>query len=99
VGFAVSFDRQVFSLDVVKRAAYCLTAEGSFDFSVTDTTINCAFTFNAPTSEEKAASLKERFKTAVLDQDLRAQIASETTALRNTILAYAFSQTKLGDAD
>lgn len=41
--------------------------------------------------------LGNRFKTEVLDNDLREQIGEETAQIRTAVLAYAFSKTGLQD--
>lgn len=97
--FEVRFDARVFSLEVVKGAAYAFTRDGSFDFSLAGDSIVCTFTPASPISAEKSAQLQARFKTAVLDQDLRRRIGAETAPIRNAILAYAFSKTHLSDGD
>jgi len=95
----VWFDLAVFELDVIKAAAYRLTGEVSFDFGVSDAGVKVTLTFLHPQEPEEVESTTLRFKTEVLDQDLRRKIASETSAVRNAILAYAFSATGLQDAD
>jgi len=95
VSLDVNFDDRVFSLDSVKKAAYRFIDKFSIDIKLTENQIYCVLTFSQNISPEGAAFLLEDFKREVLDQDLRATIASETEGVRNLVLAHAFSRTSL----
>jgi His-Xaa-Ser system protein HxsD len=86
----ICFERAVFELDTVKRAAYRLSSRASFDFSQTDSQITCVLT-PAANSADGIDCLIADFKSEVLDQDLRTRIREETAAIRNSILALAFA--------
>ena len=93
------FSSEVYSLDTVKKAAYRFSATCSFEFAVSGTDIVCNLIPNAAIAESETQALYAAFRNEVLDQDLRARIASETAPLRNAILALAFSKTGLQDLD
>ncbi len=91
----VDFDNKIYSLDVIKKSAYRFIDKFSVDLRQSGDIISCTLNFNGKTSPESAELLKENFKKEVLDQDLRESISRETLALRNLILAHAFSKTSL----
>ena len=91
----VDFDNKIYSLDVIKKAAYRFIDKFSVDLQLSGDVVSCTFNFTGKTSPESAELLKENFKKEVLDQDLRESIANETLSLRNLILAHAFSKTSL----
>ncbi|MGH7745225.1 MAG: His-Xaa-Ser system protein HxsD [Candidatus Dormibacteria bacterium] len=94
----IRFATDVFSLESVKRAAYVFTDRYSFDIRIDSDEIVCV----ATSLDDRCSGSDEfakRFKNAVLDQDLRERIALETEAVRNVILAHAFSKTGLQDSE
>lgn len=91
----VIFDANVFSLNAVKKAAYRHLRTFTTEISVMDGQIQCALSFPTPISEEETVRMGNEFKKEVLDQDLREQLHIETAAIRNVILAHAFSKTGL----
>jgi His-Xaa-Ser system protein HxsD len=95
VSLDVDFDGRVFSLDSVKKAAYRFIDKFSVDIKLSENQILCSLKFSQNISPEGAAFLLDDFKREVLDQDLRATIASETEGVRNLVLAHAFSRTSL----
>lgn len=92
---ALTFDGKVVSVIAIKKAAYKYVRSFSADIAMEGDRINCQLTFSSPVSEEEAGRLVEDFKKEVLDQDLRERLKAETEAVRNVILAYAFSKTGL----
>jgi len=92
---SVTFDSHVYSLTAVKKAAYKYLDRFSADISIEDTRINCRLTFTSSNDQGTVARLVEDFRKEVLDQDLREALKVETEAVRNLILAYAFSQTAM----
>ena len=92
---SVTFDRQVYSLTAVKKAAYRYVDRFSADITIVDTKINCRITSTSSTDQTGLHGLVEDFRKEVLDQDLREEIKVETEAVRNLILSYAFSQTAI----
>jgi His-Xaa-Ser system protein HxsD len=87
------FDKRVFSLPAVKKAAYKYINVFTADINLDRDEIICALTFTPPLNDELSSRLLEDFKKEVLDQDLREQIRSETEPIRKLIFALAFSKT------
>lgn len=91
----IDFDCRVFSIDSVKKAAYRFIDKFSSDIALAENKIICSLNFSSNISAQAAAHILEDFKKEVLDQDLRATIASETEGVRNLVLAHTFSRTSL----
>lgn len=91
----VRVDLTVYSLDSIKRAAYRLTDRFALDLRVEDNTAMCDLIFDEGTSAEAMEQGTSQFRKELLDQDLRTSINHETAAVRNLILAHAFSKTGL----
>lgn len=91
----VSFDSKVFTVTSIKTAAYKYFRVFTADINIQSERINCQLTFPSPVNEEEGIQLIDEFKKEVLDQDLRERLKSETEAVRNVILAHAFSKTGL----
>ena len=91
----VTFDARVYALPIIKKSAYRFLK--SFDTEITQEgdAWHCTLKFAAPASADAVEQAEREFRTAVLDQDLRASIARETAPVRNAILALAFSRTGL----
>lgn len=92
---SVTFDAKVHSVLSVKKAAYKYIARFASDITTDDTTILCRLTFTPPPSHSTVDHLIAEFKKEALDQSLREQLSRETKAIRNLILAHAFSQSGL----
>jgi His-Xaa-Ser system protein HxsD len=92
---SVTFDSQVYGLTAVKKAAYKYLDRFSADINVEDARINCRLTFTSSKDQRAIALIVEDFRKEVLDQDLREELKVETEAVRNLILAYAFSATAI----
>jgi His-Xaa-Ser system protein HxsD len=91
----IHFAKDVFSIDAIKRAAYRLSDRIVVDVEPDATGITCKLRANAGARDFDMADAERDFRTEVLDQDLRMQIAKETEPLRNLILSLAFSKTGL----
>lgn len=91
----IRFQSAVFSLGAIKLAAYRLLGRATVAIEVGGDEISCLLEFPSPISQEKADQILRDFRDEVLDQDLRERIAEETSAMRNAILAHAFSRTGL----
>lgn len=91
----VEFDTTIFSVDSIKKAAYRLSGPVSFDFKWSGENLRCDILSSGSLSAFDIQELTQRFRTEVLDQDLRQKIAKETTNSRNVILAHVFSKTGL----
>ena len=93
----VGFDKNTTSLDSLKKAAYRFIDHCSVEFVSDDSRFVCLLHFSSTVSEEAAMLTVEDFRKEVLDQDLRASIKVETEAIRNLILAHAFSKTGISN--
>lgn len=93
----LTFPANVYPLDVLKKAAYRLSAAFSFEFATGEESSTVTMFPRAKTTEAEQIELVHQFRTEVLDQDLRTTIAVETEAVRNAVLAHAFSRTGLQD--
>ena len=89
----IRLSSEIFSWDVIKRAAYRLSGRCSFDFKSDGNEIICKLVFPRPQPPEIVAATEVAFRNEILDQDLRARIAEETAPIRNALLAFAFSKT------
>ncbi|MBF5043309.1 His-Xaa-Ser system protein HxsD [Aggregicoccus sp. 17bor-14] len=91
----VEFDRRVYRLEAVKKAAYRLSAQCVSQIELgSGDEVYVTLTLKQPGSLD---DLVVAFRTEVLDQELREVVAKETEAVRNLILAQAFSKTALLD--
>jgi len=93
----VKFDRHVYRLSAIKKAAY--KYGGLFHILIENADDFIAATLK-PTAACQAADVAAgEFCNEVLDQDLREDIAAETSGIRDLLLAHAFSKTSLIDLD
>lgn len=91
----LTFSKELYSIELIKKAAYRLSAAFSFQFGLQSDDIVVSMFPTADLGAQEREEALHRFRTELLDQDLRAQIASETQAVRNAVLAHAFSRTGL----
>lgn len=91
----VSFDRNVFTLDCLKKSAYRFIDKFSIDFDMSGDQINCKLNFDSKLTQKQCEFYVDQFKKEILDQDLRESIKRETEPVRNLVLAQAFSKTNL----
>lgn len=91
------FPSQLFTTTSVKKAAYRLSDRLTFDFSVRPEGVEVTLHPLKQMDLTQLERLGNRFKTEVLDNDLREQIGEETAQIRTAVLAYAFSKTGLQD--
>lgn len=89
----------VYSVEAIKRAAYRLTDRFSFEIRPNGDQILCELTPLHEMTSDELRREEARFRNEVLDQDLRERIAAETSAIRNAVLAYAFSGTGLQEVE
>lgn len=90
----LALDEAVYSLETVQKAAYRFIDRLTILISREDGQIVCEL---SPVADRTQAfqSVIDDFKRELLDQQLRAQIKAETEAVRNLILALAFSRSGL----
>ena len=94
------FSLQTYDIVTVKKAAYRFSDVMSVDIIPHSDEIECVLHFSpAPKSEEHHEGMVAAFKNEVLDQDLRSIIGKETEAVRNAVLAFAFSKTGLQEGE
>lgn len=91
----IRFDAALYSADAVKRALYRFGDRFVADVKLLSGEFVCSIEFPANVSAEAIQRDTTSFKKEVLDQDLREKIRTETAAVRNLILAHAFSKTGL----
>jgi His-Xaa-Ser system protein HxsD len=91
----IYFDKDAFSLNAIKKAAYRFIDKFSMDLKIEESKYFCTLRFNENKTENSANLILEEFRKEVLDQDLRELIKAETEDIRNLILAHAFSKTSL----
>src|SRR4051812_14373851 len=92
---SLTFSAQVHSVEAVKKAAYRFCDVVAVDILPAEREIECRFTFLKSMTEPERDGFLNNFKIEVLDQGLREKISEETGAMRNAVLAYAFSKTGL----
>ena len=90
---------EAFSWISIKKAAYRFSGRCSFDFQSNGKDIVCKLLFAKPERNEVVTSIELAFRNELLDQDLRSQIAEETTPVRNAVLAFAFSKSGIQGPD
>jgi His-Xaa-Ser system protein HxsD len=89
------FDARVHSLTVIKKAAYRFLDRFTVAITRDGENWGCELSFLNAISAGEAQKLGQALQAEVLDQDLREIIAAETEAVRNAVLAVAFSRTGL----
>jgi len=95
-GYVLSLDTQIYSLDAVKKVAYKFADRASIIINPgADSNVSVVFNFVGGQSKNDPEQVIGDFCNELLDQDLRQIIRQETGALRNLILAHAFSGTSL----
>jgi His-Xaa-Ser system protein HxsD len=89
------FQKNIYSLDTLKKAAYRYINLFSVEFLENDYSYTCILNFSGQIENSEADSYLIEYQKEVLDQDLRHSIKAETEATRNLILAHAFSKSGL----
>lgn len=89
------FDRSVYSLEAIKRAAYEVMSSLRIDIHTSDSEIVC--TLRPAKADLELEDSLRAFEREVLDQDLRITLEASTEPVRSAILGLAFSRTGLQD--
>lgn len=92
---SIEFDRAIYSVETLQRAALKFTDVCSFNFRLAEAAIEVDI---APLNDSyvlRAGDIEGKYRNEVLDQHLRVIVAKETENERNLILAHAFSNSKL----
>ncbi len=93
---SLQLDLRAYRLSAIQKTGYRLAKEFTLVIDApSDTTVHVELLFKAGVVEREAVSAAQRFFEELLDQELREQIGGETRAVRDLILAYAFSRTRL----
>src|SRR5882724_9697456 len=92
-GHTLAVDTRVYSLEAVKKTAYRFADRTSIAIRPgAGTELTIIFNFVGSQAENDPDKTVADFSTELLDQDLREIVKRETTAVRNLILAHAFSR-------
>src|ERR1039458_9780503 len=95
--FVARFDRNVYRLAAVKKAAY--KYGDRFHVLIEETDSFVSVSLRPVSSNSNPEGAVDRFCNEVLDQELREEIAAETNGVRDLLLAHAFSKTSLIDSE
>jgi len=87
------FSTQLHKPESLQKAAYRFCNLAAVDIQPGASEILCTFNFLKPQSQDAANAFASDFKIEALDQELRFKIGAETAAMRNAVLAMAFSKT------
>jgi His-Xaa-Ser system protein HxsD len=95
ISLRLRFDARVHSLTVIKKAAYRFLDRFAVAIARDGEDWACELSFLNAVSASEAQKFGQALQVEVLDQDLREIISVETEAVRNAVLAVAFSRTGL----
>jgi len=95
--FVARFDRNVYRLAAVKKAAYKYGDRFHVLIEETDDFVSVSLRPMSSNNDPEAAA--GSFCNEVLDQELREEIAAETSGIRDLLLAHTFSKTSLIDSE
>ena len=95
-GVRLDLDTTIYRLGAIKKAAYRFGDRCHVQIKPVDKT-RVAVILQSKRTLDNVAFLTGEFQNEVLDQELREVVAAETEAVRNLILAQAFSRTSLID--
>lgn len=91
----ITFDLNIFCIEAIKKAAYRFIDKFAINIVINENKVICELTFSNNTKNDIISNQIADFQKEVLDQDLRMIVSLESAAYRNTILALAFSSSKL----
>ena len=95
-GTSILLDTAIYSMDAIKKAAYKFADRATVVLKRGEgPTISVVFNSIAPKSKDDVEQIIADFHTELLDQDLREIVRRETGAIRNALIAHAFSRTSL----
>jgi His-Xaa-Ser system protein HxsD len=93
----ITFELATHTADAIQRAAYKFSDRLSCDVATERSVFRCTLHLGA--EEHDVEAVLSDFRNEVLDETLRERIREETREVRNLILALAFSNTGLVDAE
>jgi His-Xaa-Ser system protein HxsD len=89
----VRLDRSLFSDEAVLKACYWFSREFSCEIASTDTgSLSVTIASRSSDTQESPNSIKDKFLKTVTDFALREKIEVKTSAIRDLLLAKAFSE-------
>ena len=91
---ALVLDATAHPADAIQRAAYKFADRFSIELSRDDERFRCLL---FPSNGELDDAVVAAFRNEVIDQVLRTRIREETEAVRNLVLALAFSKVELAE--
>jgi His-Xaa-Ser system protein HxsD len=95
-GHSLLLDTSIYSLEAIKKTAYKFADRTSIIISPgSDSSVCVVFNFVGQNAKNNPEQIISDFCNELLDQDLREIVKKETGALRNVIIAHAFSRTSL----
>ena len=97
-GCSLLLDTSIYSLEAIKKTAYKFASRTSVVIAPkSDSSVVVTFGFIGKDARDKLEQVISDFCNELLDQDLREIVKEETSALRNLIMAHAFSKTTLAE--
>jgi|SRR5882724_5188000 len=97
-GCSLTLSTSIYSLEAIKKTAYKFAGRASIVIAPgSDSSVVVAFNFTGKNAADNPELVVSDFSNELLDQDLREIVKRETGALRNLIMAHAFSQTTLAE--
>jgi His-Xaa-Ser system protein HxsD len=95
-GCSLRVDTSIYSLEAIKKTAYKFADRASVVINGnSDSSVSVVFKFVGQAVKNDPEQVVADFCNELLDQDLREIVKKETGALRNAIIAHAFSRTSL----
>lgn len=95
-GYSLSLNTAIYSVEAIKKTAYKFADRASIIISpCSDSTLSVVFNFVGQNSKNDSKQVISDFCNELIDQDLREIVKRETGALRNVLIAHAFSRTSL----
>jgi len=86
----VEFDRSTQRIGALREAAYRIIRDASCQIDAIGDRYRCRLTPKVGQHRTTAEDLRERFLDLVTDENLREKVATETSGVRDVILALAF---------
>jgi His-Xaa-Ser system protein HxsD len=86
----VAFDRSTQTIGALREAAYRIIRHASCRIELIGDRYLCHLAFKGEGSAPRIEELHHRFLDLVTDENLREKVASETSGVRDVILALAF---------
>ena len=99
-GHSLLLDTSIYSLEAIKKTAYKFADRTSIIINPhSDSSVAVVFNFVGQNAKNNPEQIISDFCNELLDQDLREIVKKETGALRNVIIAHAFSRTSLAEEE